>query len=140
MGQPKKKHRELLFSITKKDFDLQFFCSGGPGGQNVNKVASGCRIIHRASGAVGEGREHRDQPKNREAAFKRLVKTPEFLSWHRIKCAEMMGLMDNIEKEVDAMMQPQFLKVEVQRNGKWVKVDPDPTSLEWNDLIDGVDV
>ena len=27
--------RELLFSITRKDFKVDFFRSGGPGGQNA---------------------------------------------------------------------------------------------------------
>jgi peptide chain release factor 1 len=65
--------RELLFSITKDDFDVQTFRCGGCGGQNRDKVESGVRIIHRESGAVGECRETRDQHKNKKIAFKRLV-------------------------------------------------------------------
>ena len=30
--------KELLFSLTKKDFEIQTFRSGGKGGQNQNKV------------------------------------------------------------------------------------------------------
>ena len=45
--------RELLFSLTKNDFELQFFRAGGKGGQKQNKTSSGCRIIHKESGAVG---------------------------------------------------------------------------------------
>jgi protein subunit release factor B len=69
------KHKMLLFSVTKKDLDVQTFRSGGKGGQNQNKVESGVRIIHRASGAVGESREYRDQPQNKKAAFQRMIKT-----------------------------------------------------------------
>lgn len=46
--------KEKLFSITKKDFDIQTFASGGPGGQHQNKTASG--VSHRDSGAVGESK------------------------------------------------------------------------------------
>ena len=51
--------KELLFSITKDDFRVDTFRSGGKGGQNQNKVESGVRIVHVASGAIGESREQR---------------------------------------------------------------------------------
>ena len=38
--------KKLLFSITRKDFDVQTFCAGGPGGQHQNKTASAVRIVH----------------------------------------------------------------------------------------------
>ena len=56
--------RELLFRVTMKDCDRQTFRAGGKGGQNQNKRDTGVRIIHRASGAVGESREHRTQGQN----------------------------------------------------------------------------
>ena len=46
--------REKLFSI--KDFEVQTFRSGGPGGQNQNKRNTGVRIIHKSSGAKEESR------------------------------------------------------------------------------------
>jgi protein subunit release factor A len=64
---------ELLFSVTKKDFDIQTFTVPGPGGGGKDTSNTGVRLIHRDSGAVGEGREHRSNSKNREAAFKKLV-------------------------------------------------------------------
>ncbi len=47
------KRKQILFSVAEKDFDVQTFRSGGPGGQNQNKVESGVRIVHRTSGAAG---------------------------------------------------------------------------------------
>ena len=76
-----KKNRQLLFSVTAKDLRIDTFRSGGKGGQNQNKVNSGVRITHDASGAVGESREHRDQLQNKKAAFKRMCDTIEFKSW-----------------------------------------------------------
>jgi len=64
---------EYVFSLSKKDFTIQTFRAGGKGGQNQNKVESGVRIVHAASGAVGESRNFRDQLANKKAAFKRLV-------------------------------------------------------------------
>jgi protein subunit release factor B len=104
--------KELLFSVTKKDFTIQTFRSGGPGGQNQNKVNSGVRIIHDASGAVGEARDTRNQHQNRKAAFLRLVNSKPFQAWHKMETARRLGKMEEIEARVDRMMSPENIKVE----------------------------
>jgi len=38
--------RELIVSYTKKDFKVDAFCTGGPGGQNQNRNKNGVRITH----------------------------------------------------------------------------------------------
>ena len=114
--------RELLFSVTKKDFKLQFFSAGGPGGQHQNKTASACRITHHDSGAVGESREERSQFQNRRIAFERLVRTPKFQSWHKTEVAKRLGKLADIETQVEASMQSRNLKVEVVGDDKcWVE-------------------
>jgi protein subunit release factor A len=80
----------LLFSITKDDFDIQTFSVGGHGGGGKDTSNSGVRLIHRASGAVGEGREHRSNSANRKSAFLKLVKTEKFKNWHRLECARKL--------------------------------------------------
>jgi len=75
------KKKKLVFSVTAKDLRIDTFRAGGKGGQNQNKVNSGVRITHDASGAVGESREHRDQLHNKRAAFQRMTETKEFKSW-----------------------------------------------------------
>lgn len=82
---------ELLFSITKKDFDMQTFCVGGPGGGGGDTSNSGVRLTHRDSGAVGEGRDHRSNTQNRRDALRRLVATKKFKTWHRMETARRMG-------------------------------------------------
>lgn len=77
--------RELLFSVTKKDFRVDTFRAGGPGGQKQNKTSSGVRITHLESGAVGESRDDRSQARNKKKAFLRLVKSPRFQAWHKKK-------------------------------------------------------
>lgn len=108
--------RELLFRLTKKDFEIQTFRSGGKGGQHQNKTNSGVRIIHEKSGAVGESRESRHQHINKKLAFERLVDTPEFKKWHKLKSSyALKGVEDmkkEIEKQVDNMMKPENLKIE----------------------------
>jgi len=50
-------------------------------GQNQNKVNSGVRFIHKASGAVGEARNSRHQHQNKKSAFLRLVNSSKFQAW-----------------------------------------------------------
>lgn len=75
------KKRQHVFSITSKDLKIDTFRAGGKGGQNQNKVNSGVRITHEASGAVGEARDSRDQLQNKKQAFKRMTESKEFKSW-----------------------------------------------------------
>lgn len=64
--------RTLIFSATRKNFRVEAFPAGGPGGQNQNKVSSAVRITHIATGLKGESREERSQYANKQRAFKRL--------------------------------------------------------------------
>lgn len=104
--------RKLLFSVTKKDLEMQTFRAGGAGGQNQNKVNSGVRLIHRASGAVGEARDSRHQRQNKKSAFLKLVKSDKFQGWVKIEAAKRLGNWEDIEKKVDAMMCPENLQIE----------------------------
>lgn len=104
--------KQLLFSLTKKDFTIQTFKGKGSGGQKRNKTDSCVRIIHAALGAVGECCEQRHQFQNKKTAFERLVKTKKFMSWHRFKAAMVAKGIYDIEKEVDRMMRPENLKIE----------------------------
>lgn len=101
--------KELLFSVTKKDLDIQTFRAGGKGGQNQNKRDTGVRIIHSESGAVGESREHRGQLENKRTAFRRLVEHPKFKQWHRVRCAEILG---ERERWIDDQMRSENLRIE----------------------------
>jgi protein subunit release factor B len=112
--------KEKLFSLTKKDFDIQTFRSGGKGGQHQNTTDSGVRIIHRESGAVGESRSHKSQHQNKKAAMNRLVSTWKFKLWINRKAHEVVQ-GKTIEQEVEEMMAPENIKVEIKENGKWTQ-------------------
>ena len=123
MSQPGK---ELLFSITKKDFDIQTFRSGGKGGQHQNTTDSGVRIIHRESGAVGESRSEKSQAQNRKIAFRRLLQHPKWITWFKIKCSQELMTKEQeefLEQKVKNMMTEKNLKIEEFKNGKWVEIE-----------------
>jgi protein subunit release factor B len=114
--------KQPIFSVTKDDFDIQTFRSGGHGGQHQNKTESGVRIIHRESGAVGESRTERSQHQNKKYAFRRLVASGKFQVWLKRKIFEI-GRKISIEEEVETMIQNKYLKTEVKENGKWVPIE-----------------
>lgn len=107
--------KSKLFSLTSKDFTFEFFRGTGHGGQNINKVETCVRIIHKASGAVESCCEERSQYQNKVKAFKKLTQNKKFKNWLRIEAARMMGVMKSdkeIEKEVDELMDEKNMKIE----------------------------
>lgn len=55
--------------LRDTDYEVQRFRSGGKGGQNVNKVESAVRVIHKESGIVVVCRNERDQHVNLKIAL-----------------------------------------------------------------------
>jgi peptide chain release factor 1 len=112
--------KELLFSITKKDFKIEYFSGTGAGGQYRNKHQNCVRIHHPESGVVVTGQSNRERISNLREAFKNMVNDPKFKVWHNRKIQEILS-GKNIETIVEKQMSPENIKVEIKENEKWVE-------------------
>ena len=113
--------KQRVFSVTKKDFEVQTFRAGGKGGQNQNKRETGVRIIHRDSGTVAECREERSQLQNKRTAFLRLANSDKFRAWLRMQTGRAYVRESEVQRMVEEWMNPRNLKIEVKHDGRWVE-------------------
>ena len=71
---------ETDVELKTDDMEISFTHSGGPGGQNVNKVETAVRIVHKPSGITVLSQSERSQGKNKEKALSILrAKIGEFI-------------------------------------------------------------
>lgn len=118
--------KELLFSLTKKDFVIQFSRGTGAGGQKRNKTSSKCRIFHPESGAESTCDETRSSIQNQAIAFKKLIESKTFQAWHRLKVGEMTKSKFDIDAAVNKSMDKRNIRVETHdENGLWEEKEID---------------
>ena len=95
---------QKVFEINPNDLEISFFRSSGPGGQNVNKVETAVRILHKPTGVVVASQTERSQSANKESALT-ILRSKLYEEMQRQQASslgalrrEQIGSMDRSEK------------------------------------------
>jgi peptide chain release factor 2 len=74
---------DIKIDINPKDLRIDYFLSGGAGGQNVQKNETAVRITHLPSGIVAQCQNERSQGRNRDVAMRVLESRLWEVEWRK---------------------------------------------------------
>ena len=127
----KLQHAMELLGIREADLEESFVRSGGPGGQNVNKVSTCVVLKHRPSGLTVKCQENRSQAMNRYLARKILAQRLE-AQIHGRKSEEARRIAKikrqkrkRSKRAKEKMLQSKHQRSEKKETRRRVGLDPD---------------
>jgi len=106
------KEKELLFSVTKDDFEITTFSGTGKGGQNRNKKQKCVRLKHKDTGIITVGQNERSLEQNKKSAFMNMVNHPDFKKYMKLRTSRELGEVYDVEQKVEEAMKEENLKIE----------------------------
>lgn len=126
-------------AIPEHELEMQFFRSGGAGGQNVNKVNTGVRLIHKPTGLMVRCTQERTQMGNREVAMQLLMGKLYQLQEEKRKglrssFTDDMGSGERSEK-IRTYNYPQNRITDHRNNEKYYNLSRVIEQGEWDDIL-----
>ena len=119
------------FTLTKKDFRIDWFSGTGGGGQHRNKHANCARITHIETGLTAVCQDHKDRPTNQKIAFQRLVE--KLKPWLKEKT---LGTREEVEQNQETVRTYNYPDNRVKDHASGLQQTIDKVEKSLDDMID----